>query len=324
MSNTQRKKNIRLLLTLVLLLLVTVSTYYLGGTEDKVDIDKDLFLIEDVSQIDEVKIRYANGRELHLKYDAGRWVVNGDFVADRGRVDVFFAVINQVKVRRPVSKAQRSEVAQDLKQKGVVVSLFVGGERIHEFRAGGNAAKTLAYFQATAPEDNVPYLVNIPGYQSYVSGIFEMEEREWKDRVVFGRVNWANLEKVQVKYPGREDESFDVIYDDRNYVVSQMPKADTALLYDFLDNISYLRVYQYIDLEGSGYEDLVSSGENASISVQDLDQQQVKLRIFPRTADPKYVLGSIDSLTWALFDFKPIKAILVRRSSFQKAKETAP
>ena len=86
-------------------------------------------------------------------------------------IEVLFATLQQAEPKRPVSPSIRDSVRQDLRQRGVRVSLFSSGVKEVGFYAGGNMKKTQAFF-SHEQKDETPYVITIPGYRVYVSGIF--------------------------------------------------------------------------------------------------------------------------------------------------------
>ncbi len=318
----QRKKNIRLLVVLLGLSLLTVATYFLGGRETKSDVDKNLFHLEDLSTIDAFELKYADGQSMTLTYDIGSWKINDSVEADRTKIDILFAILDQVQVRRPVSKAQQEEIEKQLAESGVQVKVYSGEQLDMAFVAGGNVGKTLAYFKPLSEDPTIPYVVNIPGYRNYVSGLFEMNQEEWRDKLVFGTTNWSTLEQVTVRYPDIDSAGFEIVYDERNYTIAGMPKPDTTKLFDFLDNVSYLKVNRYIDIENTPTYDSLSRGTHmASIKVQDLGKEGVELLFFPYHAGGQFALGSINDKDWALFDARQVRALLLHRQDFREEKE---
>lgn len=317
MSELQKKKNIRLLLILLSLTVITVVVYIFDGVGDKVGIDKDLFLIQDVRNIDKILID-KGFEKLTIRYDRGKWMVNDEIDADMSRVDVLFAIINQVKVRRPVAKSEVEQVKNKLTKSGSKVSIFEGESVVKEFYAGGNDDKSEAYFMPIGGE---PYVVNIPGYQSYVSGIFEMRRKDWRNRLIFATNNWLTLDRMSLSYSKYPNEGIDVVYgNDNTYRIEQLQEADTAQMYAFMEAVSFLQVYDYIQPgEYPEYDSLQSLGPQASITVSDVSTNRKKLDFYRRIPNDRYVLGVIDSAEAALFNYTQVKKVLKLRKDFIKA-----
>jgi hypothetical protein len=82
--------------------------------------------------------------------------------------------------------------------------------------------------------------MHIPGYRVYVSGIFELTEGEWIDKLIFD-INWVNFKKLVYTHRG---ESFNVVRNKNLFQIEGLA-TDTAKLHQFLDRVSLLQVNQY-------------------------------------------------------------------------------
>jgi hypothetical protein len=99
-----------------------------------------------------------------LKFNGAKWRVN-DQLSDVDMVDVLFATLQQAEPKRPFSGGEQDSVNETLTKQGVIVRLFEGEILQKEFIAGGNAAKTQAYFKNV--ETDEWYVMSIPGYRVY-------------------------------------------------------------------------------------------------------------------------------------------------------------
>ncbi|MCU0383619.1 MAG: DUF4340 domain-containing protein, partial [Cyclobacteriaceae bacterium] len=167
----------------------------------------------------------------------GAWRVNKKYKADRNLIDIIFATLIQAKPKREITGSQKDSLLNQINKNGVLITLSNSAEKELSFFAGGNTQKTNAYF---IDEDNNVYLMHIPGYRVYVSGIFELTEPEWIDKLVFD-INWVNFKKLVYTHQG---ESFTVIRDKNLFQVEGLA-TDTAKLHQFLDRVSLLQINQY-------------------------------------------------------------------------------
>ena len=95
----------------------------------------------------------------------------------------------------------QDSVAMVMDSQGVKISLYHTDELLQEFLAGGNSAKTQAYFKK--PSEKESFLMDIPGYRVYASGIFELEENGWRDKYVFN-FNWRNFQSLKSVFPDNQ------------------------------------------------------------------------------------------------------------------------
>lgn len=270
----QKKKNIRLAVSLVVLTLVTAGVYWFDGRPASPRVDPALFRVDDVKQLDEVVLESAGGK-VELQFKDPRWMIDGAYPADRNMVDVLMATLLQAAPMRPVAARLADSVGQVVEKEGVKVVLRAGGETLKTFYAGGTADKRTAYFKLPG---EVPYVMAIPGYRVYVSGIFELDAAGWRDKFVFG-FNWRNFKQLEATFPGHPEESFQVTMDKKYFGIPGIAKVDTAKLNTFLDRVSLLEVERY-ETNASAADSLKNLPAEATIVVTDIANRQYMLSLF--------------------------------------------
>ena len=92
-SDMQEKKNIRLLISLGILVVSTVIVYFFTSGTNTLAVDKALFKVENLKAIDKVELTSVS-EKIELKFNGARWRVN-DQLADVDMVDVLFATLQQ-------------------------------------------------------------------------------------------------------------------------------------------------------------------------------------------------------------------------------------
>ena len=309
----QEKRNIRLLISFVVLLITTGVVYFFTQSSREIVTDKTIFKVEDFATIDRVLLTKTNNSEVDLSFDGARWKANGQSV-DPNMVDVLFATLQQAEPKRPVSVAIRDTVDNWLKKFGVKVSLFQTGKLQKEFIAGGNPAKTQSYFKDYATGEI--YFMVIPGYKVYTSGIFELDLVGWKDKYVFG-FNWRNFKKLTATITANPAESFEIEMGKEYFEVKGI-EADTAKLNSFLDAVSLTTVVRYLGQdETKDLDSLLSTPGLIEISVDDIAGKRYSLRLFQKT-DNGLITGIVNGEQPAVFDSRRMRELTLGRSEFIK------
>lgn len=308
-TEMQKRKNIMLIISLVVLLGITGVLLWRGNREGTLDVDQTLFRV-DATRINKVTL-YSKGDTVELNFDGSRWTLNDSYAVDPNMVDVLFATIQQAVPRKPVAAALSDSIRTSLKEEGVRVSLFADDELQKEFYAGGNAQKTVAYFQL--PE-GIPYTVVIPGYRVYTSGIFELKPSGWKQKYVFG-FNWRNFQRLEAEFPAKRAGDFTVSMNKEYFGIEGMAKADTAKLNTFLDQVSLLTVDQYDD-DPAITDSLKALNPSMVIRVYDIAKREYSLRIFSPAKAGDDVYGVIGDQQAAIFNFRKISPIIRPREFF--------
>src|SRR5690606_33453207 len=167
-SDMQEKTNKRRLITLLVLIAVTVLVWYALKPGNRVNIEEDLFQVESLETISAVTLGSDTG-SVELAFNGTYWRVNDRYDADGDMIRVLFATLQQARPKRAVPEGERDSLFTALRGHGTRVSLYSEDGLEKEFFAGGNPAKTLAYFADPGTEE--VYVMHIPGYRVYVSGI---------------------------------------------------------------------------------------------------------------------------------------------------------
>jgi hypothetical protein len=265
----QEKTNKILLSTLLLLTAATALLLFFQGRNGEALVDKNLFRVEDLKAIDRVEL-VSTIDTVQLSFNGTRWLVNNNDAADRDMVDVLFATLLQAEPKRPVADNLKDSLIKVLKSSGIKIKLFEKDELMKTFTAGGNATKTQTYFMN---EDGNVYVVTIPGYRVYVSGIFEQTESAWRDKYVFA-FNWSNFKRLSIQFSANAKNNFEVELTDGYFGIKNLP-TDTTKLNNFLDAVSLLTVNEYTNLDT-----LTEMKPVAAIEVSDIADRKYMLSVF--------------------------------------------
>ena len=308
----QATRNKALAVSLMVMVAAAVAVLWFRNTSDSAELDKNIFNDFDVQKVDEVMLRSPEG-EVNLKFDGSRWMVNNKYAADPSMIEVLFATVLQAVPKRPVSAAQRDSIAQQLQHAGVHVNLHAAGASMVDFRAGGNAAKTQAYFLRS--DQDTPYAMVIPGYRVYVSGIFELNESGWRDKRIFAfnwRLNFQHLESV---YPSNKADNFRVSLKDQLLTVDGLPAVDSARLNQYLNDVSQLAADEFV-VANATLDSLSKTVPAMVLSVRDVGRDY-SLKLF-RYADSRgRVAGIVNNTQWAMFARQSVVAISRPRRFFE-------
>jgi hypothetical protein len=306
----QEKRNKRLVIIFAVLCCITTVVYFIGRADGSIDVDETLFKDFDLQEIDQVSLESKEDTVL-LQFNGTKWLVNEQFNADAAMIQILFATLQQAEPKRPVSPSIRDSVSRDLKKEGIKVSLFSSGVKKIVFYAGGNARKTQAIFCAEG--NDMPYIMSIPGYRVYVSGIFELPENDWKDKLVFA-FNWRNFESLEARFPEAAEQGFKVSLRDNYFGIEGMASVDTARLNQFLDDVSLLTASEYLNkpIFGGG---LSIPPASMIITVRDIAQRAYTLELY-KHADMQNVPGLINGKQWAVFAPSKVDEIFRKRPFF--------
>lgn len=264
------RKNKMLAMTLIFLSAVLIAVVFVSF-EPSVRFDQDLFKVENPDEIDHITLESAKGK-IDLRYQPSGWVVNEKYAADADLIRVLFATLMQNEPRQPVAARIRDSLSADLMRNGVHVTVRAGETIVRSFYAGGNSTKTRAYFMEGGGGD--VYLMTIPGYRVYVSGVYELDENGFRNKFVFS-FDWKNFTSLKTYFPSKPSENFTVSLQKNFFTIDGM-QADTARLNTFLNDVSLLTVESYAN---PGAFDTIPQ-PLMEIVVTDVASRHYRLKIF--------------------------------------------
>lgn len=305
----QQKQNKRLVISLLVLISALAITLFLKAKNDSSVVDKNLYRKADLKKVDKIVMESAKGK-VSLEYQSNQWKVNHDFDADRNLVEVLFATLQQAEPKRPVASSMQDSVTTALKQNGVKVSLYSENNLEESFFAGGNPAKTEAYFHN--PESKESHVVTIPGYRVYVSGIFELTAPNWREKLVFD-FNWRNFKKLSASFINPNG-NFEVSVEKNVAVLKNVAEPDTARLNTFLDQLSLLTVDEYVE-QPEIQDSLQKTLPVATFLIEDIAKRTYELKIY---TEGKQFFGLVQGSNLAVFDRRKLTPLLRPKEFFVK------
>ncbi len=311
--NIEKKNKIRLSVLILLVLATGGLIFYMQEPEAAL-IDPALFKVNGIDKIDRVIMESKNGR-IDLHYNGSRWSVNKEMDADKQLIDVLFATVEQAIPKREVGVKMIDQVNQQLANAGVTVSWMEGDAVKKKFVVGGNAQKTEAYFQLP---DGKSYIMAIPGYRVYVSGIFEIEEGMWRDKRVFN-FNWPNFRGLEVRFPSAPAENYKILIKNAQFHIEGISKVDTTKVNEYLDGAFQLNAKEFLSAQKRApYDSILKTAPAFVVEVKDIANRTYLLEVYPPQAGQQDVLGRIGGSEVAVFERNTIIPLARRRNYFQQ------
>lgn len=272
----QKKKNISLLISLAVLIIISAILLAAGGHAPS-PIDTALFKLPDPTTVDRVLIEHANN-SIDLTYRSGSWRVNDTLRADRNMIDVLFATVEQAIPKRNVASRIKDSVIQSIQANGTKVSFYSDNEIQKQFSVWGDERSGLTYFSGSGEPD--PMIMAIPGYRVQVSGIFEQPLNTWRDKRIFD-LNWRNFKELEAHFPRDPKQDFTVAMTGRYFSIVNESKIDTSMLNDYLDVVSLISADQFYSRgESSTTDSLIKTTPIMSIEVKDISDKIYTLKLF--------------------------------------------
>lgn len=292
MAKSQSKKNIVLLSVWIVLVLLTILAYSYNPYERRsTSFEKDLFAVENANQtISRIELN-GQGFENTLEKSGNSWSVNQEYLLDASMQQVFFKLLEQISIQRPIVGENSAKIKQNVLDSGVQVNIYGNEGLVNSYTVGGDFQAMKSYF--VKGED--VYSVQLPGYQSYVAGIFEVPENDWRDRVVFEGI-WQDMVSLKINRPNKETVEFK--YDDRLMRI-QNQQADTAEVMNFVERFNYFFVDQFLPEDHIALQKKESFDKAGTIEIEGLDKDKsLRLELFKNPEFNAYLVH-INGKEWA-------------------------
>ena len=168
-------------------------------------------------------------------------------------------------------------------------------------------------------ENNNPMIVNIPGYESYVAGIFEIPANDWRDRVIL-RTNWRTLQKLRINYAEYPGYNLNIKFDFNFLKIEGITHLDTARMMAFIDEFNYVQTDRYLDKgQNEKYDSLLQTPPTVSLTIEDINSKNSKsIDFFPIINNDPMMLGYVkEDDQIVLFEAQRIQNLFAIKSDFE-------
>lgn len=297
------------------LAVVSLLLMWMGKKERIVHVDKDLFAIADTTQISGLTIG-SKDQVIDIERKESNWQINDRYKADPQLIYLAQRILNAVQTQRPVGKSNFETIKNHLVESGIKVQVYFSDGDQRVFYAGGNTAKTTAYF-ANEGLTKI-YTVAIPGYKSYLSGIFELSLNQWRDRVLF-ESDWRTIQQLEINYADENLTDLRIAFEDKFLAVAGVNSLDTAALMEYLHPLEFFQLNDYLT-PGSfpRYDSLKDSAPIATLEVRDIDADNNRsLKVYPKILGERFYLVTDAAGEMIVVDEGRMENLLAQPQQFQ-------
>ncbi len=290
------RQNKTLIVVIVVLLAANVGLMLGKRTTKAVGYDEAAFAVQDTSSVTSIQIG-----EIELKRDNG-WFVES-YPADPAFIDHLLNVLLRVRIKKPAGQPQE----------GVPIS--INGEEPFIFST--NATKTKTFFS----NDEASYEMEIPGFTDYVGGIFELNQDQWRDRLVYNG-SWRTIQKLELDYLDSNEQDFTIQFEKDFFRVPGVEAIDTAMLMNYLNQFQYFQANERISPGRiEAMDSLRKTSPVAVLTIEDINfPEPLQMQIFPRRAEDGFHLFLDPSNEMVAIDAPRSGQILREKSDFRYEK----
>jgi len=307
-----RNKNIWLFIILLSLIVLSVILVTRDNRKQRLALDETHYAVLDTARIDRIELRSETFLHTLIR-EGDHWQINEKHTVDPSMKTVLLTVLNKVRAQRPVPGKNVEDVKDKLSKTGIRVHIFSNNELIQSYVSGGNDV-SVSWFMK---EDEDPYIVHLPGYDSYVSGIFEVSENDWRDRFIFS-TNWIGLKELKLEYPGSSTANFSIETAGTHLAIPEIARLDTTAMMEYIELFRYFQVDQFINMgDNRKYDSVFATMPYALLKVDDTSfEDPLLIKFFNINKDP--LMPCLIGDQPALMSTNRIKPIFKKRSDFEK------
>ena len=294
-------KNKKLLGVFVLLLISNLIFLFARGKSSGVSFNEQKFALMDTAGVSFIKlnnIKLSRGPQ-------GHWLVDEEYSVDPNLDRLLFSILNRVRVQKPV------EVPQE---EGIKVE--ISGEQPMTYHVWGNPTKTRTYFSMEG--DDEVYQVQIPGYNEYVGGIFELKKDQWRDRLVLNE-SWRTIQNLQLNYLDESKKDINIKFDKDFFLVEGVQQLDSNAVVEYLNQFQYFQVNEWVSKgRFEQYDSLSTKPVLAKLTIESINYDlPIMLEIYPKLpGDRIYLVMTYDESMFVVDD-RRMSQILLQNKDFE-------
>lgn len=256
-----------LLIAIGILLIANLGLYFGERGSTGLEYDESMFAIQDTVGLTTIRIG-----EISLK-KSDIWMV-GESPADPAFMDHLLNILMRVSVKKPIGETD---------EEGILIDI----EGQDSFYFGSNETKTKSYFF----KDGEGYEMEIPGFSDYLGDIFELEEDQWRDRLVYDG-NWRTIQKLRMDYTANDQNDFEIAFETEFFKVSGVNVIDTVNLMNYLNQFEYFQANERISRGRIPELDSISASDPVAIlTIDDINfPTPFSIQIFERRLEDPFHL----------------------------------
>lgn len=250
------KKNKRLIPVFIVLALGAITFWLVvnkGKNNGTLDVHQMDFAVKDTASITKIHMADKTGKSITLtRASAGTWIVNDKFNARPDAIKILLNTMASVAVQSPVSVKAKDNIIKWMATGATLVEAYAGDQRIKMYYVGGETQDQLGTYMLLAdPETGEkaesPFIMEIPGFNGYLSTRYFTEEAEWRDRTVF-RNSPMQIRSIRVEHNGYPEAGFQIDLQDA-YHFTLKSLSGASLPFDTVKMKQYISYYGNVGFE---------------------------------------------------------------------------
>ena len=214
------------ILYFIILALLAFSVYYFlirTNNSNPYGIAEAGFTIKDTASIGKLFIATNEGSTITVVRTDSGWYVNNKYKALPSTLNLILITLTQQAPLYPVTKAAAENVVNALSTEGTKVEVYgKDGKKMRVFYVGGGAVNNTGT-NMMIEGAQTPYVVQVPGFNGYLTSRYTANMQDWRDRTVF-RIPPEEIKSVSVQYPMKPVNDFEITRDNDSVIIKANPE----------------------------------------------------------------------------------------------------
>ena len=214
----------------IFVILAAVSIFLLSRNRTgTMTVELKEFAVKDTASITKIFLADKNKNQVLLERTGpGSWTLNKKYKAFKSRVDILLETMHSVEMKNPLSAKAKKAFLKDMLTGSVKVEIYTNGGTTPTltYYVGGTTSDELGTIMLMDGSSD-PIVTWIPGFDGYLSGRYNAEEKGWRARDVY-KLAPSGIREVTYDYPENPKESFKFTSDGKNFSISHPDENDAA------------------------------------------------------------------------------------------------
>jgi hypothetical protein len=266
------------------LLIVIAAWFYFSNHNETFHQGETAFALTDTSEISSFQINTSNSSLTIFKV-GNAWQFDSGYLANQSLLAICFKVFSQVEIKSPVSKKEKFQVIEKLKNNGTEIILLNNKKVLKNFYLWADTSKKSIYMMQKKAES--PFIVDLPSYNGNFAAIFRTEKDFWRDKTIIRYLS-GQIANVKVEQPGNQSQSFGLtIYpalkakltNSKNIKIQNInAEAVEAYLFCYRN----VRVFKFLKKTDLQYQNLSTAQPDFIVAVSDRTGKTKILKTYKR------------------------------------------
>jgi hypothetical protein len=199
---------------IIIVIAISAFTLLWKNLDNTSDWDPNLFALQNPAAVDRMVFTPNNEKVKPIEFVRinGDWFIktkNDLFLADSSNISMLLNwAMPRLKIKMPVSDQQKKHVVAAMAHDATKATFYVNNKPVHTIYVGGSTQDNMSTYMFY-PDSDRPCIVEIPGFQGYLTPYFMTDPNIWKSPLLV-HSETHEIRQLHVFYPHQPQNSFSI------------------------------------------------------------------------------------------------------------------